>query len=134
MFQVFKPSDEKVKFLGFTVTPLFYRLIDNRTCKLYFYITKVNNGQGGWSYYDMYMLYKENDIFIGRTGLFSDMTINIGSQQKSLDEFFADCPDLVSKIKKKEFKKGDDKYIRLADYYNTSCQVSSNPTDEKEEE
>jgi hypothetical protein len=39
-----------------------------------------------------------------------------------MEELFSDCPDLVQKLKTKEYKKGDDRWFRIVQYYNESCQ------------
>jgi hypothetical protein len=49
-------------------------------------------------------------------------TSGILSHDKELARFFKDCPDLASKIKDKYFN-GDDKYLRIAKFYNTRCQA-----------
>ena len=116
----FVPALNPYTFVGITYYGEFLNLVVDGKCKLY-YKTLRNSTNSGSSSYDEFLFWKaKDDIYITKSGMMKLNVVNVN--EKSLDEFFSDCQDLVTRIKKKEFKKGDDKYIRLAKYYNNDCQ------------
>jgi hypothetical protein len=73
----------------------------------------------------------KEDVYLTRTG---SRKLALSFNTKDLEELFSDCPELVSKMKNKDFKKGDDYYDRLVTFYNTSCQSSNKEQDKEEKE
>ncbi len=105
----------------------FYKLLLDGSCSVYQVYIGYSSG-----YYQQYLLYKDEDhYFMTTESTPTNELISASGRLKSTRELFEDCPDLVAKIKNKEFKKGDDRYFLMAQYYNTSCKGSS--AQEKEE-
>ncbi len=126
---------EEMYIMGIKVNPPFYRLIQDGAVKLYLtYVTHTGaNGQSTTSL--EYMFWRHiNDTFITGTAMFKRS--GQGANAKSLEEYFADCPELSQKIKNKEFKNGDDRFERIAKFYNTSCKhnATENGKEESQEE
>ncbi len=97
----------------------FYKLILDGHCEVYLAWQTYGNG-----FNTEYILYKdENNYYVTTTGI-TGRLISAPGRIGTLEELFQDCPDLVEKLKTKEFKKADDKYMKAAQYYNASCQSS----------
>jgi hypothetical protein len=94
----------------------FYKVLMEGPCMVY--LTFV--GQG--SYYIEYCLYKNEDQFYITTTGFGNQFAMARGRVDTMEELFSDCPDLVQKLKTKEYKKGDDRWFRIVQYYNESCQ------------
>lgn len=105
----------------------FYKLLIDGNCSLYQVYIGYNSG-----FYKQYLLFKNEDHYYMTTDRTpTNELVSAPGRVKSISEFFEDCPELQTKIKNKEFKKGDDQYSLMAQYYNTGCKGSS--TEEKDE-
>jgi hypothetical protein len=105
----------------------YYLVLMEGPCTVY--LTFVNQN----SYYTEYCLYKnENQYYITTTGI-TNRFVKAKGRIDTMDELFSDCPDLVEKLKTKEYKKGDDRWFRIAQYYNQSCQSTEKSTENASE-
>jgi hypothetical protein len=95
----------------------FYKVLMEGACTIY--LTYVSQG----SFYSEYCLYKDEDHYYVTTTGITNRWASANGRINSMEELFSDCPDLVAKIKNKEFKKGDDKYFKIVEYYNQSCKA-----------
>lgn len=84
----------------------------------------VPTGFGGGMWIAGGSSYQIKDLFVQRTE--DEMATHLGSNQlfsknfkKAASEYFSDCPNLVQKIKDKEYKKKDIKEIVV--FYNNQC-------------
>jgi hypothetical protein len=101
----------------------FYQVLIEGRCTVY--LTYVLQG----SYYAEYCLYKnENQYYVTTTGI-TNKLVRPQGRVDTMEELFSDCPELVEKLKTKEFKKGDDRWFRIAQYYNQQCQATEQSTE-----
>lgn len=114
----FVEAEEPYTFMGFTYRGDFLNLLSDGKCKLY-EKTVEKNTSTGVIYEHEFLLWKDRYNFHLTDSRL--LKIRIVGNGKSLEELFSDCPDLVTRIQNKEFKKGDDKWLRLVQYYNTNC-------------
>lgn len=106
----------------------FYKLLLDGPCSVF--QIYMNYGKSG--YYKQYLLFRGEDHYYMTTdGTPNNNLISASGRIKSTKEFFEDCPELVEKIKNKDFKNDDERCLRMAQFYNTSCKTSA--TDEKEQ-
>jgi hypothetical protein len=108
----------------------FYKLLIDGPCSLYLVYIGYSSG-----FYSQYLLFKdEGHYFMTTEGTPTNELISAPGRIKNTSDLFEDCPELVEKIKNKEYKKGDDRYFRLANYYNASCTGSSVEEKDKSED
>ena len=65
-----------------------------------------------------YYASKNNSDFVTRLGKRGSLLSK--NFRKSIIKYFNDCPELVAKIKSKEFRKRD--IVEIVEFYNTNCQ------------
>jgi hypothetical protein len=115
---------EEIYVMGIKVRQPFYRLLQDGAVKLYYtYVTHTTTNGGSTTSLEYLFWRGLNDTFTTGTNPFKRS--GQGVNAKSLEEYFEDCPELSQKIKNKEYKNGDDRYERIAKFYNTSCKVKS---------
>lgn len=120
--------------LGKKHTGNFHLVLLDGACQVYQYemVFSKNDGTINTHSTDFILVKSKWDAYYARSGM-AKLAFN-NSNNKTLEEFFADCPDLVAKIKAKEFKKMDDKWIKMADFYNTNCQTGDSGNKESDPE
>jgi hypothetical protein len=127
------PDQMQGSFLGIKHVGNFHYVLLDGACQVYQWEIPRTNSSGGTSSVTDFILVKSNeDVYYSRSGG-NKMAVN-NKNSKSLEEFFADCPDLVAKIKAKEYKKDDDKWIKIADFYNKNCQSGGSVSGDSESE
>ena len=97
----------------------FCKLIIDGKCKLYYNFEQVKGTFGGQKVATNYLIVKGDSkpyIFNNSTG---GKMIEKMQNKTTLEDYFSNCENLVTKLKKKEFKK--DKYIESVKYYNENC-------------
>ncbi len=108
----------------------FFRLLQDGFCRVYLFEYMTNQGSAS-RYGEEYILRKNDELFRSHSGL-GKLVYMPG--QKKIEEFFADCPLLLEKIKNKGFIKGDEKYLKYAEFYNTNCAKSDSEKNSSEDE
>lgn len=127
------PDQMQGSFLGIKHVGNFHLVLLDGSCQVYQYeIPRTNSNGGTSSVTDFILVKSREDVYYSRSGGNKMAVNNLNS--KSLEEFFSDCPDLVAKIKAKEFKKMDDKWIKMADFYNSTCQSGGGTSGDSETE
>ena len=124
------PLKPNANVVGVIPEGLFCRLLIDGPCTLL--AAKIyKQTAGGYSFDDEFVLYKnKTDVYLTQMGL---RMIPYSTNKLSMQEFFADCPELTAKMKNKEFKKGDDRYHRLVTCYNTACgEAGANQVEEED--
>jgi hypothetical protein len=74
-------------------------------------------GMGFSSSTEVYYIAKKDDDIVIQ--LFNMLGVSKKKFKKIVPEFFGDCPELIEKIKNKEYKKRD--IVEIVDYYNNEC-------------
>lgn len=126
------PDIKPSSMLGIEHVANFHHVLLQGACQVYQYEISRSNTSGGATFETTYILLRSNeDLYYTNTG-FNTLTAN--KNNNSLEEYFADCPELVAKIKAKEFKKMDDKWVKIAEFYNKNCQSGASATEESDSE
>lgn len=124
------PKKQGLDALGPVSEGTFCRLIVDGPCQLL--VIGIQRSGPGSGIDDEFVLWKnKEDVYLTRTGM---RKLAISLNTLSLEELFSDCPDLVSKIKNKQFKKDDDYYKNLVTFYNGSCQSNAKEQEKEEQE
>ncbi len=108
----------------------FFRLLQDGFCKVYLFEFIINQGSSS-SEREEYILKRNDELFISHSGI---RKLVYMPGEKKIEEFFADCPLLLEKIKNKGFIKGDEKYLKYAEFYNTNCAKSDSEKNSSEDE
>ncbi|MEI6020496.1 MAG: hypothetical protein WCR21_05150 [Bacteroidota bacterium] len=124
-------NGEELYIMGIKIKAPFYRLVQDGPVKLFLTYVQHAGANGQTTSSLEYMFWRDyTDTFITGTAMFKRS--GKGSNAKSLEDYFADCPELSQKIKNKEYKNGDDRFERIAKFYNTSCKQKAAETSKEE--
>ncbi len=133
VYHSFSDGEEKEGLFGLKIRDPFYRLLQDGAVKLYLVSLQHSGANGSTSTSTEYMFWRHNhDTFTTGTALFKKS--GQGSNERSLEDYFNDCPELSTKIKNKEYKNGDDRFERIAIFYNTKCKEKAVEAEKEEAE
>lgn len=120
-------------FLGIKHLGNFHYVLLDGACQVYQYEVPYTNANGGTGHNTEFILVKSKEDVYHTNKTLNNLGAG-NTRSSNLEEFFADCPDLVAKIKAKEFKKMDDKWIKIAEFYNKNCQSGGSVSEDSESE
>lgn len=117
----------EVTFMGIKMRAQFYKVLIDGPCKMYYTIVQKSSGNAQISSQEFIIFKDERNYCTTNPSLiYGSMAVTSVNGSSNLEEFFSDCPELVTKIKNKEYRKGDDRFYRLVNFYNANCQANEN--------
>jgi hypothetical protein len=92
----------------------FYRLHEDGPCKLYSYILTSSPMAAHESFERYYLYFKSTDLVFCPNS-------TVVNQGKTIENFFSNCPQVLSKLNTPGFEDSPEGYFNVVRYYNVKC-------------